>query len=127
MANTVAVRFRSFLPGAGFDVSGVAKQGKQEVRGRITVSSYVRGGESLTAADLGLTTIDHLTLEVVDGIKGPSGTPTRFAVYNETNELFYIVEASSQAASGFNEAATAAAVTVSFAATGDSAHDVELK
>ena len=127
MANTVAIRFRSFLPGAGFDSSGVAKQGKQEVRGRITVSSYVRGGEALTAADVGLTAIDHINLEVVDSVKGPGGTPQRFAAYNETNELFYLLDHSGTFASGVEEIANAEAVTVSFSATGDSAHDVELK
>jgi hypothetical protein len=126
MANTVAIRFRSFLPGAGFDASGVAKQGKQEVRGRITVSSYVQGGETLRASDLGLTNIDHLDLQVVDGMKSPGGNPHRFAVYNETNEQFYLLE-SDNAGANIIETVGAAAVVVSFAAFGDSAHDVELR
>lgn len=124
MANSVRIRFRSFLPGAGFDSSGNPKQGKQEVRGRIVVTTYARGGEDLTAADLGLTTVDHVALEVVDGIKSPGGNPATFAKWVESVNQFYVLQTDNAG----NDIVEAGAnnFTLSFSAFGDSAHDVEL-
>lgn len=125
MANTVRLRFRSYLPGVGFDSSGRAVQGKQEVRGRVIVSSYTRGGENLTPRDVGLTSVDYLSLEVVDPVKSPGANPLRFAAWNETNNQFYIFE-TDNAGNDVVEAADTTAVTLAFSAFGDAAHDVEL-
>lgn len=125
MANTVQIRFRSFLPGAGHDSGGSPKQGKQEVHGRITVTNYNRGGEGLTPADVGLTTIDHLDLQLVDPLTGPDpGQGARQVYYSGAAQEFYIT-VTTQAGVPTELAGTADPV-LSFHAKGDSAHDVEL-
>ena len=63
----VKVRFRSFLPGAGYDVNGQAKQGKTNVRGVIT-TTYLRGGVTLQPTDVGLDVIDTLALTLEEPI-----------------------------------------------------------
>lgn len=125
MSNTVAIRFRSFLPGSGFDSSGNPKQGKQEVRGRITVTNYVRTGESLTPQDIGLTTIDHLHLELTEPFQSQDpGDEMRIVGYTYADQQFYICQVGS-AGDRSNAAATIDPV-LTFSAIGDSAHDVEL-
>ena len=129
MARVVRTLFKSFLPGAGQDLSGNAKQGKQEVRGRIVVSSYTRGGELLVASDLGLDKIDYLQLEVVDGVRSPGKAP-RFAAWNESNGQFYIFDRADDGTTPdaqVVEIASAEAVSVSFNAYGDSSDAPELK
>jgi hypothetical protein len=125
MAKSVAVRFKDRHAHGGHDSSGNAKQGKQDVRGVITVTSYSRGGESLTPIDLGLATIDHLDLRVVEPVR--SANPVqgrRDVVYSDAAEQFYLLAAT--AAGGWDEAASAVAVSLSFSACGDAADDVEL-
>jgi hypothetical protein len=71
MAKTVAVRFRNRHAAGGHDSGGSPVQGKVDIRGVVTVTSYSRGGESLTPIDLGLSTIDHLDLRVVEPVLSP--------------------------------------------------------
>ena len=124
MAYDVKTKFKSFLPGAGFDASGNAKQGKTRVVGNIAVTSYQRGGEDLAPVDVGLSAIDSITLRVSDSTGDTSGNNERRAVYTKTVEQFYLV-LDSQAGVG-GEYAAAATETVEFDAFGDSAEDVEL-
>ncbi len=121
MAKTVSFRFKGRHVGAGFDSSGNPKQGKVDHRGRIDVTSYTRGGENLTPAELGLRVIDHLDLRVVDEVKGNDPASRLDAVYSETAQQFYLIDPGAN-----TEAADATAVTLSFSAVGDSAEDVEL-
>lgn len=126
MASDVKIRFRSFLPGAGHDGSGNAKQGKSNVRGEINVTSYARGGETLTPQDVGLTTIDDIVLtpkEAAGGANPAQGA--RRALYSHAAQQFYVLE-NVNATGVENEAASAAAINIRFDAFGDSAHDVEL-
>ena len=125
MAKSVAVRFRNRHAAGGFDSAGTAKQGKVDVRGVVTVTSYSRGGESLTPIDLGLSAIDHLDLRVVEPVR--SANPVqgrRDVVYSDAAEEFYLLAAT--AAGGWNEAAAATAVSLSFSACGDGAEHIEL-
>lgn len=122
MSNTVRVLYDSPLPGTGRTTAGQNVQRKQEVRGRIVVDSYVKGGESLTPSDLGLTNVDYLNLEVLDPIKSPGKAP-RFATWVEDTNQFYVYD---RASDGSNpdtqvvEVAGATAVTIMFVAFGDS-------
>ena len=120
MSNTVQIRFRSFLPGSGFDSGGNPKQGKQEVRGKITVTNYSHGGESLAPADIGLTTIDYIDIKYDNAVGGNDGSQPRLVHYSHVDQQFYVLEA------GVQIAATRDPV-LSFSAFGDSAHDVELR
>lgn len=125
MANQVTVRFRSYLPGSGWDSAGSAKQGKQEVRGIITVTDYVRNGEDLVPVDLGLTTIDHLDLVLQEPLT--SNDPSeqwRKVDYSYSAAQFYVVEIG-QTGVALNIGATKDPV-ITFSAFGDSSHDVEL-
>lgn len=91
MANTVQVRYRSYLPGAGFDSNGNAKQGKQEVRGVITVTNYIQGGEDLTPADVNLTNIDYIELVLQEPFEGNQSDKTvREIGYSVSAQQFYI-------------------------------------
>lgn len=124
MAKTVAVRFRGALPGGGFDSSGNAKQGKRRVVGTISVTSYGNGGESLTAADVGLSTIDFITIRHESGSAGSNGSEPRIVSYNYSTADFYILQQAG-AAGGFDPA-SGTTHALRFEATGDSADDVEL-
>ena len=124
MASDITIRFKSFLPGAGKDASGNPKQGKTRVVGQIAVTSYVSGGEPLAPQDLTLTAIDALHLRVHNQVGGTSGEDRREALYNQTDDLFYLVTISDVGQS--NEYADAATETVEFVAEGDSSHDAEL-
>lgn len=120
MSTDVKIRFRSFLPGAGHDSSGNARQGKTNVRGVIEVTNYTRGGETLTPADLGLSTIDDLVLTHREPVSSPDpAAGVRRVVYSYSAQQFYIIRDTVE------EAATADPV-ISFDAFGDSSHDVEL-
>lgn len=117
MSNTVAIRYKSYLPGAGFDSNGSPKQGKQQVVGVITVTSAV-AGESLPPSKVGLTTIDYIDLKVQQAVGGQNGQP-RTAQYEYGSQEFYLFE---------NNATTELIgdnVTVRFSAFGDSALDPE--
>ena len=123
MAKTVATRFRSSLPGSGFDSSGAAKQGKRRVVGTISVTSYGAGGESLSAADVGLSTIDYISIKHSDEAAGKEGKGVRTVAYCFSTADFYIVQdiglSGAQPATGTTHA-------LRFEAVGDSADDVEL-
>jgi hypothetical protein len=124
MAKNIGRRFTKFLPGAGYDANGSPKQGKTRVVGVVNVTAYTRGGESLTPRDIGLTTVDSISLRVRDEVAGPGAELTRDVLYNNANELFYLVQVDSDGTR--IERAANATETVEFDAFGDSAHDVEL-
>lgn len=148
-SKTIRTRYRSFLPGAGYSSSGAAKQGKTNIRGQIQVVDYVRGGTSLTAPELGLDTVDDLTLTLIEPVRSPEPTnQLRSVVYSHTSQEFYVVEnlhdfhqfyvggAVGGPPAGFGgdpvkigelvEVAGGSDFTLSFDAFGDSAHNVEL-
>jgi hypothetical protein len=124
MATDVKIRFRSFLPGGGFNSAGAAKQGKTRVVGVVSVTSYTAGGEPLAPVDVGLSVIDSITLRPQDEVASDGAQFRRVALYNQTNDLFYL--ATIQEDGVVDEYALAATETVEFVAEGDSAHDVEL-
>ena len=130
MAQNVFVKYRQFLPGAGHNRSGVAKQGKTNLRGRIEVSSYTRGGESLTPADLGLTFIDDLTLTLEEPfMSSDPGENRRQVGYSRSAAQFYCLKTRTGDEAGedySDELAGGTALNLTFDAFGDSAHDVEL-
>jgi hypothetical protein len=123
MAKTVATRFRGSLPGGGFDSAGNAKQGKRRVVGTISVTSYGSGGESLTAADVGLSVIDFISIKHADEAAGTEGKGMRSVPYNFSTADFYIVQ---EIGAGGSVPATGTTHALRFEATGDSADDVEL-
>jgi hypothetical protein len=124
MANDVKIRFRTYLPGAGVDSVGAPKQGKTRVVGHVEVTSYVSAGEPLSAIEMGLSSIDTLTMRVRDQAGAGAGNSRREVIYNVTDELFYLFTVGSigQTANYADEATE----TVEFTVEGDSAHDVEL-
>ena len=122
MARTIKTRVRSALPGAGFDSSGNAKQGKRRVTGEISVTSYTSVGESLTAADLGLSTIDFISLKHENEAGAPEGDQIRSVLYNRASSDFYIVQGGAVG----NPTAAGATNTVYFDAAGDALDGVEL-
>lgn len=141
MSRTVNVRFRSFLPGAGWDSSGNPKQGKTNVRGVVTVTNYVKGGETLSLQDLGLVTLDDIELRLVDPVRNnDSISQLRFVEYSAAAQQFYVFEWRNDhnqfylsggvftKIQGFREVPTASAddFSVSFDAFGDSALTNEL-
>jgi|SRR3990172_7161480 len=121
MAKTVQTRFRSALPGAGFDSSGAARQGKRRVVGQISVTSYTNVGESLTPADIGLSTIDYISIRHENQAGGKEGKESRVVLYNSTTQDFYIVKNT-----GATVTAGGATNTLQFDATGDALDAPEL-
>lgn len=125
MAKNVNFRFRSFLPGAGFDSTGAPKQGKTRVVGVINVTSYSgEGGEPCSARDLGLSNIDAINVRVADEHQGDSTGILRLVSYTKSTGHFYLY--TQVAAGDRTQVAAAATETVEFDALGDSAQDVEL-
>ena len=124
MANDVRIRFRSFLPGGGFDSAGDPKQGKTRVVGTVTVTSYTKGGEALSPIDVGLSAIDAITLRVGDETGDPSATRKRDVLYSQTVDRFYLMNVTTAGVPV--EYANADTETIEFVAEGDSAGDVEL-
>ena len=125
MANKVKILFRGALPGSGFSVAGVSKQGKQEVRGRITVTDYDKEGERLWPSDVGLTTIDYIRLTLIEPLTSSDPSEQwRKVDYSFANQQFYVVEVG-QTGVALSLAADKDPV-LSFSAFGDSSHDVEL-
>ena len=130
-AHDVKIRFRSYLPGAGFDSSGNPKQGKTRVVGEIDVTAYSGGdGDQLSARDLGLTVIDSIHLRVADENTGAmsdtaaSGVaPLRGVSYTKSTGHFYLFRIDSD---GVLQVVDNATETLEFDAFGDSAADVEL-
>ena len=126
MANDVRIRFRSFLPGAGFDGSGNAQQGKTRVVGTVTVTSYSgEEGEPFNPVDVGLVAIDALTLKVRDQMDGSfPGAKQRDVLYSTSTGHFYLL---TRVATGVALGVVAGSTeTLEFDAFGDSAHNVEL-
>ncbi len=71
MAIDVRTFYRGTLAGqsiaaGGVDSSGNAKNNKAVVIGDIDITTYTSGGEPVSAADLGLDSLDCILLEVVD-------------------------------------------------------------
>ena len=130
MASDIKIRFRSFLPGGGFDSAGAAKQGKTRVVGSIGVTSYTVGGEALAPMDVGLSVIDAITLRIGDETGAPTGKHKRDVLYSVTFPIavvfdkFYLTKTT--AVGNVSEYAAAATETIEFVAEGDSAADVEL-
>jgi len=117
MSNTVAIRYRSYLPGSGFDSNGSPVQGKQQVVGVITVTSAV-AGESLPPSKIGLSTIDYIDLKVQQGVGGQNGQP-RTAEYEYGAQEFYLFEDND------TTNLIGDSVTVRFNAFGDSTFNAE--
>jgi hypothetical protein len=124
MAKTVATRFRGSLPGGGFDSAGNAKQGKRRVVGTISVTSYSGVGESLTAADVGLSAIDFISIKHSDESAGQNGQGGRMVRYQFATADFYIVQEAG--ITGKTDIPSGTTHALRFEATGDSADDVEL-
>lgn len=123
----VYVRFRSFLPGGGYDSSGRSVQGKTNVRGRIT-TTYLKGGVNLSAEDLGLTALDDVTLTPEEPC--PSADPskaTRRVYYSRAAGQFYITRNTGPETDRVEvEESSGTTSNISFDAFGDSAHNAEL-
>jgi hypothetical protein len=124
MVSDYKIRFKSFLPGAGKDSAGNPKQGKTRVVGQIAVTDYDRGGEPLAPQDVALTAIDAIALRVHNQTSGAQGETRREALYNQTDDVFYLVTIHESGIS--TEYADAATETVEFVVEGDSSHDAEL-
>lgn len=124
MARTVKPTLKQWIPGAGRTATGVPTQGKTRTVGRITVTSYTKGGESLTPADVGLSNIDFITIKDREQTGSPEARSTRGVLYSNVAQQFYLV--TTGVAGDVAERAGAAATELEFVAEGDSAHDVEL-
>jgi len=124
MARTVKPTFKQWIPGAGRTAGGVPVQGKTRTVGRITLTAAAGGspgeGERLTPADVGLSTIDHISLKVVEE---HGNTVVRTAVYSASAQQFYVFEVLTT--SGVFQDASSTS-ELSFVAEGDSVMDVEL-
>ncbi len=119
MSRTIQTRFKSALPGSGFDSSGSARQGKRRVVGQISVTSYGNVGESLTPADLGLSTIDFISIRHENQAAGKEGREARVVLYNATTQDFYIT-------TGLGVGAPTATHTLQYDAIGDALDAPEL-
>ena len=127
MSNTVRIRFKSYLPGGGFDSAGNPKQGKTRVVGEVDVDSYEGGeGEPFAAGAIALNTIDAISLKVRDGLDGNAdGGSSRDVHYATSTGHFYLT--TTLLADGVvTHVAPGATETLTFDALGDSANDVEL-
>jgi len=118
MARTVRTRFHRPLPGGGRDSGGNPKQGKVEVVGQIAVTTYAHGGESLTPADIGLTTIDWIDIKHENMAGGKEGSEPRDVRYCHSSQDFYIREGEVTANAGSH--------TLYFKAFGDTVRTAEL-
>lgn len=122
MARSVKPTFKQWIPGSGRTVGGVPVQGKTRTVGRISVSSYSSEGESLKPADVGLSTIDFISLKVREEAIGAADT--RLASYSPSAQQFYLF--THTGAGTLAEYAAAATEEINFVAEGDSVMDVEL-
>jgi len=120
MPRTVKPTFKQWIPGAGRTTGGIPVQGKTRTVGRISVTTYEGDGEPLKPSDVGLSTIDHISLKVVEEF---GNTVVREAVYSASAQQFYVFEILTT--SGVYQDANATN-ELSFVAEGDSAMDVEL-
>jgi hypothetical protein len=123
MARTIRTRVKSALPGAGFDSSGNAKQGKRRVNGAISVTSYTNVGESLTAPDLGLSAIDWISIRHEDQAAGTEGRGARVVNYCSSTSDFYILQT---IGAGLEAAVTGSTHALQFDAVGDALDGIEL-
>lgn len=114
MSNTVAIKFRSYLPAQGFDGNGLPSSRKQMVVGEISVTS-LSNGESLSPADVGLETIDRIEMTLKEPIGGASGAEPRDAHYSFSAQEFYVLQDNDAANTTGNN------YTVHFTAWGESA------
>jgi hypothetical protein len=88
-------------------------------------SSSGSSGESLDAIDVGLVTIDAITLRPVDEVPGAAaGLIKREAVYSSGTETFYLVNIDETGIRTF--VTSGSAVEVEYVAEGDSSSDVSL-
>lgn len=124
MATSVRIRRRSSLPGAGFDSAGNPSQNKQQVVGKLVVTNYARGGETLAPRDLGLENFDHLHLSLDEGMAGGGGNGVRTVVYASAAQQFYVLY--NDATLGDLEVAATSDPVVSFIAEGDAVSRPEL-
>jgi hypothetical protein len=94
MAADVKITFRGFLQGVGgHTTAGVSKSNKVLVTGEFNVTSYTASGEPLSAADLGLSTIDSLTFDVRtvnDAATVPASGAIPMAAYDQTGSRVII-------------------------------------
>lgn len=119
MSSSYRIRARQHIPGGGHDSNGRPRQGKVAVWGKINVTNYAHGGETLRPSDVGLKTIEWIDIKFDNAVGGNSGSQPREAHYSYVDQQFYLLEDNVQIA------ATADPV-LSFHAVGDSADDVEL-
>lgn len=117
MAKTVRISYKTALPAGGKTASGVSVNNKTLVGGRINVTSYTAAGEPLSAADVGLETIDHIFFNV----ESVNNAVTEFAAanpgwanYNRTNATMVVISDATTAN------VTGQAAVVRFLALGDS-------
>jgi len=125
MSRSIRVRGKQHLPGGGFNSNGNPRQGKIQVWGKIEVTNYQRGGESLTPADLGLRTIEWIDIKFADAIASSSGSRSRVAPYSNATQQFYALEATGTNGQ-FRELAATEDPSLFFLAAGDTIDDVEL-
>lgn len=64
------------------------------VLGRVVVTAFNGGGETLTPADLGLEGFDYLQMAVEEGVGSGSGEP-RTATYSNAANQFYVFQSNS--------------------------------
>jgi len=112
LATSVRVRFREYLK-PGRDANGSPVQNKEMVVGRLVVTAFNGGGESLTPSDLGLDNFDYLQLSVEDGVGSKSGE-ARTATFSHTAQEFYVFQ------SGGTAGTSAKDWNVNFLAVGNS-------
>jgi hypothetical protein len=128
MAFDLTTRIRGNLDGwsagGGHKSSGAAANQKTVIVGDINITTYTAGGEPVTAADLGLETLDCILLEVVtvDGSL-PTATNIHKVNYDYTAEQILAWDGAAFATVPDGSPDT---VRVRFAAFGDSAAAPEL-
>ena len=119
MARDVKILHQTYLPGGGFTSSGKPKQGKSMVVGRIDVTSYTTNGETLTANDMGLNTVDVAVFGVEDVNSQATTSVPGIARWDASAETLVVFD------TGTTQASSGETVTIGFFAAGDSARDVE--
>jgi len=124
MSTSVRVRRRCSLPGAGFDSAGNASQSKEQVVGKLVVTNYNRGGETLRPVDLGLTSLDYLSLQLEEGL-AEAAHGVRSVVYSVSAQQFYVF-VETGATEQQDEVAATSDPVVSFLAEGDAVRRPEL-
>lgn len=125
MAKNVRVTFKGTVPGVGQTTAGIAINKKTLVAGRIGVTSYTASGESLLPEDLGLETVDVLTLDV-ESVNNAATVPASGAIPlaawdRSSNLLIVNIDHGADTA-----VTTGQACVVRFVAVGDSSLAPEL-